>query len=68
MKPLWLSYNTVCELLCLERNGLRSLMRREKLFPKAFKLGTSRQAAVYFDREEIETWYQDFKERYRGEK
>lgn len=66
MKPLWLTFNQVCQLLGLERNGLRSLIRREKgHFPECYKLGTSRQASVFFDRVEIESWYRDFKKRYR---
>ncbi len=67
MKPLLLSYNTVCELLGIERNALRNLMKKDDSFPKPLKMGQSRQAAVYFDREEIEAWYQGLKERCRGQ-
>lgn len=67
IKPFLLSYNTVCKLLDIERNALRNLMKRDNQFPAPLKMGTSRQAAVYFDREEIEAWYQGFKERCRGQ-
>lgn len=67
IKPFLLSYNTVCKLLGIERNALRNLMKKDDSFPKPLKMGQSRQAAVYFDREEIEVWYQGFKERCRGQ-
>ena len=67
IKPFLLSYNTVCKLLGIERNALRILMKKDDRFPKPLKMGLSRQAAVYFDREEIEAWYQGFKERCRGQ-
>ena len=67
IKPFLLSYNTVCKLLGIERNALRRLMKKDDRFPKPLKMGLSRQAAVYFDREEIEVWYQGFKERCRGQ-
>ena len=67
IKPFLLSYNTVCKLLGIERNALRNLMKKDDSFPEPLKMGQSRQAAVYFDREEIEAWYQGFKERCRGQ-
>lgn len=67
IKPFLLSYNTVCALLCIERNTLRKLMKKDDSFLIPLKMGQSRQAAVYFDREEIESWYQSFKERCRGQ-
>lgn len=67
IKPFLLSYNTVCKLLGIERNALRNLMKKDDSFPKPLKMGQSRQAAVYFDREEIEVWYQGFKEICRGQ-
>lgn len=42
-------------------------MKRDNQFPAPLKMGTARQAAVYFDREEVETWYQNFKQRCRGQ-
>ncbi len=67
IKPFLLSYNTVCKLLGIERNALRRLMKKDDRFPKPLKMGLSRQAAVYFDREEIEAWYHGFKKRSRGQ-
>ena len=67
IKPFLLSYNTVCKLLGIERNALRRLMKKDDRFPKPLKMGLSRQAAVYFDREEIEAWYHGCKERCRGQ-
>ena len=67
IKPFLLNYNSVCTLLDIERNALRNLMKKDDSFPEPLKMGASRQAAVYFDREEIESWYQGFKKRCRGQ-
>lgn len=68
IKPLRLRYNQVCELLNVSRDYLRKISESDESFPKAIKSGTSRQAAVYFDTEEIEAWYQKEKERCRSER
>ena len=65
--PLRLKYNQVCVLLNVSRDCLRKIIDSDESFPMPQKSGNSRQAAVYFDREEIEVWYQNFKERCRGQ-
>jgi prophage regulatory protein len=48
--------NTACEMLDISRSGLAKLIKRDPTFPKPIKDGASRQAAVYFIREEVEAW------------
>jgi predicted DNA-binding transcriptional regulator AlpA len=68
MKPLRLKYNQVCELLNVTRDCLRKIIENDPTFPRFLKEGTSRQAAVYFDTEEIEEWYRNYKTKCRGER
>lgn len=68
LKPLRLKYNQVCELLNVTRDCLRKILENDPTFPRFMKEGTSRQAAVYFDTEEIEEWYRNYKAKYRGER
>jgi predicted DNA-binding transcriptional regulator AlpA len=59
--PLRLTFNQACQLLNLSREGLRLLSKRDNSFPKPMKMGNSQRAAVYFDRQELCTWYEDQK-------
>ena len=68
MKPLRLKYNQVCELLNVTRDCLRKIIENDPTFPRFLKEGASRQAAVYFDTEEIEEWYRNYKTKCRGER
>lgn len=68
LKPLRLRYNQVCELLNITRDCLRKIIENDLSFPKPMKHGASRQAAVYFDTEEIEEWYRNYKLKCRGER
>lgn len=56
MQQLLKSYNTVALSLDLSREGLRKLQKRDPTFPKPIKLGESRQAAVFFDAQEVKAW------------
>ena len=67
IKPLRLKYNDVCTLLNVSRDYLRKIIASDESFPKALKNGNSRQSSVYFDTEELEAWYQNYKKRCRGE-
>lgn len=67
IKPLRLKYKQVCELLNIERNCLQVLMKTDENFPKPMKNGKSKQAAVYFDTEEIEIWYKNYRAQCRSE-
>ena len=68
LKPLRLKYNQVCELLNVTRDCLRKIIENDPTFPRFLKEGASRQAAVYFDTEEIEEWYRNFKAKCRGDR
>lgn len=46
----------VCNLLSLSRDGLKKLQQRDSDFPKAIKLGDSRQSSVFFIKEELDQW------------
>ena len=61
MKQLLKSYNSVALALDLSREGLRKLQKRDPTFPKPIKLGESRQAAVFFDAQEIQQWLENKK-------
>lgn len=64
--PLRLKYMQVCEMLSVTRDCLRKIIESDETFPKPMKSGHSRQAAVYFDYQEICTWYQKEKEKQRN--
>lgn len=61
MQQLLKSYNTVALSLDLSREGLRKLVKRDPTFPQPIKLGESRQAAVFFDVQELEQWLENKK-------
>lgn len=58
IQPLRLSMNKVCTMLDLTREGLRKLMLNDPKFPRAMKMGQSRQAAVYFDYQDLLEWHE----------
>lgn len=43
-------------LLAISRSGLAKLKKRDPSFPKPVKDGSTRQAAVYYVRAEVEAW------------
>ena len=49
-------FNEVCDLLSLSRDGLRKVQLKDPSFPKPIKLGSSKQAPVFFDVKELEQW------------
>lgn len=49
-------FNEVCDLLSLSRDGLRKVQLKDPSFPKPIKLGSSKQAPVFFDIKELEQW------------
>lgn len=52
------SFNEACELLSIGRDGLYKLMRMDNTFPRPIKDGNSKQAAVYFDWQDLANWWQ----------
>ncbi|HCV3129388.1 TPA: helix-turn-helix domain-containing protein [Acinetobacter baumannii] len=59
--PLRLTKNEVCTLLGVSRDKLTRMEREDESFPKSMKEGVARQAAVYYDYQEIVEWYENWK-------
>ncbi|WP_347452876.1 transcriptional regulator [Acinetobacter thermotolerans] len=57
LNPLRLKKKVVCELLGISVNQLRKISLADESFPKPLKSGTTRQAGVYFDYQEIVEWH-----------
>ncbi len=57
-KPLRIQFKTTCELLDISREKLRHLQRTDESFPKAIKMGKSKQSAVFFDYAELMAWHE----------
>jgi len=62
IKPIRIQFKTTCELLDISRESLRHIQRTDKTFPKAIKIGTSKQAPVYFDYAELIEWHNNKKQ------
>lgn len=62
MQPIRVTYNQACELLSIKRNAIRELTLNDPDFPKPYKHGTTRQASVYFDYQELVEWHNSKKE------
>lgn len=60
-------FKTVCELLDISREKLRHLQRTDETFPKAIKMGESKQSAVFFDYAELMLWHEKQKLNLRSE-
>lgn len=58
IKPIRVQFKTTCELFDISREKLRHLQRTDEAFPKAIKMGTSRQSPVYFDYAELMAWHE----------
>lgn len=56
--PIQIQFKTTCELLDISRETLRHRMRSDESFPKPIKMGTAKQAPVYFDYAELMQWHE----------
>ncbi len=61
IKPIRVQFKTTCELLDISRESLRHIQRTDETFPKAIKIGASKQAPVYFDYAELIEWHNNKK-------
>lgn len=61
-KPIRVQFKTACELLDISRESLRHIQRTDANFPKAIKMGTSKQAPVYFDYADLLEWHNNKKQ------
>lgn len=57
-QPIRIQFKTACELLDISRESLRQIVRTDKTFPKALKMGLTKQAPVYFDYAELMQWHE----------
>lgn len=57
MQPLQISYRKACQMLDVSRDTLRVLMLRDPEFPRAIKLGNTRQSPVFFSHSELVEWH-----------
>lgn len=55
--PIRVSFSRACELLCVTRESLRHTIRKDPTFPRPIKMGTTKQAAVFFDYKELVDWH-----------
>ena len=58
IKPIRVQFNTTCQVLDISREKLRHLQRTDETFPKAIKMGESKQSAVFFDYAELMAWHE----------
>ncbi|MEG0026520.1 MAG: AlpA family transcriptional regulator [Bacilli bacterium] len=57
MQKLRLTKNEVCHILSIKADKLAKLIQTDVSFPRPIKEGVTRQAAVYFDRQDVENWW-----------
>lgn len=57
MQKLRLTKNEVCHILSIKADKLTKLIQTDVSFPRPIKEGVTRQAAVYFDRQDVENWW-----------
>lgn len=62
VKPIRIQFGTVCQLLDVTREGLRNTIRKDPTFPRPLKQGTTKQAPVFFDYQELVEWHNRQKE------
>ena len=55
---LCLNKKQTAQLLNLSVSGLNNLIAQDETFPKPSKAKEIRQAKAYFDRRQVELWYQ----------
>lgn len=60
--PLRIQFSTACQMLDVTRESLRHTIRKDPTFPKPMKMGTAKQAPVFFDYQEIVKWHNSKKE------
>ena len=61
MQKLRLTKNEVCHILSIKADKLTKLIQTGVSFPRPIKEGVTRQAAVYFDRQDVENWWSNKK-------
>lgn len=62
IQPIRVQFKTVCQIFDISREKLRHLQRVDDTFPKAIKMGESKQSPVFFDYAELMAWHEKQKE------
>ena len=57
-----IQFSTACQLLDVTRESLRHTIRKDPTFPTPLKMGTTKQAPVFFDYQELIDWHNSKKE------
>lgn len=57
IKQIRIQFGKACQLLDVTRESLRHTMRKDPTFPVALKQGTTKQAPVFFDYQELLDWH-----------
>ena len=55
--PIRIQFSSACQLLDVTRESLRHTIRKDPSFPRPLKMGTSKQAPVFFDYQELVDWH-----------
>ena len=61
MQKLRLTKNEVCHILSIKADKSATLIQTDVSFPRPIKDGIARQAPVYFDRQDVESWWSNKK-------
>lgn len=62
VNPIRIQFSTACQLLDVTRESLRHTIRKDPTFPTPLKMGTTKQAPVFFDYQELVDWHNSKKE------
>ena len=62
LMPFRVTKKDACALLSIGIDKLNSMVESDPSFPKPLNEGTGRQAAVYFDYQDLLSWYSNWKQ------
>ena len=62
LMPFRVTKKDVCSLLSIGVDKLNSMVENDPSFPKPLNEGAGRQAAVYFDYQDLLSWYSNWKQ------
>ena len=62
LTPFRVTKKDACNLLSIRIDKLNSMVENDPSFPRPLNEGTGRQAAVYFDYQDLLSWYSNWKQ------
>ncbi len=62
LTPFRVTKKVACNLLSIRIDKLNSMVENDPSFPRPLNEGTGRQAAVYFDYQDLLSWYSNWKQ------